>query len=165
MLRSPASSKFPPLLHRPPRVPSPSQASQQGSHAHSCFSSFQESAPGSPPRGEHAWVGPRGKVRPAMAPIQSQPQRGLLRAPTSPAYVSGGSLRIGVAFQAPPGSQASSRGPLLIAKGGSIPLLCLQGVPDLLHAPQMRPVSRGNSRRTVNWRVWDLASDKVAESF
>ena len=28
--------------------------------------------------------------------------------------------------------------PLLIAKGGSIPLLCLQGVPDLLRAPQMR---------------------------
>ena len=27
-----------------------------------------------------------------------------------------------------------SQEPLLIAKGGSIPLLCLQGVPDLLHA-------------------------------
>ena len=27
--------------------------------------------------------------------------------------------------------------PLLIAKGGSIPLLCLQGVPDLPRAPQM----------------------------
>ena len=37
----------------------------------------------------------------------------------------------------------------MIAIGGSIPLLCLEGVPDLPGALRMRPVSRGNSRRSL----------------
>ena len=36
--------------------------------------------------------------------------------------------------------------PLLIATGGSIPLLCLQGVPTFPAHHRMRPVSLGNSR-------------------
>ena len=37
----------------------------------------------------------------------------------------------------------------MIAIGGSIPLLCLEGVPDLPGALRMRPVSRGNSRGSL----------------
>ena len=39
--------------------------------------------------------------------------------------------------------------PLLIETGGSIPLLCLQGLPTFPAHLRMRPVSRGNSRRSV----------------
>ena len=42
--------------------------------------------------------------------------------------------------------------PLLIETGGSIPLLGLQGVPTFPALLRMRPVSRGNSRRTT-WVV------------
>ena len=42
--------------------------------------------------------------------------------------------------------------PLLIETGGSIPLLGLQGVPTFPAHLRMRPVSRGNSRRTT-WVV------------
>ena len=42
--------------------------------------------------------------------------------------------------------------PLLIETGGSIPLLCLQGVPNFPAHLRMRPVSRGNSRRAT-WVV------------
>ena len=35
-----------------------------------------------------------------------------------------------------PGTTSSETSPLLIATGGSIPLLCLEGVPDLPGAPQ-----------------------------
>ena len=39
--------------------------------------------------------------------------------------------------------------PLLIEKGGSIPLLCLQGVPTFPTHLRMSPVSLGNSRRSL----------------
>ena len=39
--------------------------------------------------------------------------------------------------------------PLLIETGGSIPLLCLQGVPTFLAHLRLRPVSLGNSRRSL----------------
>ena len=46
--------------------------------------------------------------------------------------------------------------PLLIATGGSIPLLCLEGVPTFLAHIKMRPVSGGNSRHSLvgasSWR-------------